>query len=228
MGKKQGRGLVTGGSEPLAPPPPKGRPKGSGHMSRSTQQAGTRAAQRARQVREARGAGAMMGELAEVAYGDEEEMDGDPSTWGVRCQKAHDAWDANANSCKGQFLQYLAINIQRSQNHAQTYQKQLQSELDSWLPSSCCHCDTTSLCVSSKGQVTYYGRTCTFNLTISTFQCQCCGKKVEPPPLAFGCFPSSPTQAHVWWELQLLHQYRREAHDSGLSITGKGTRLSLR
>ena len=58
--------------------------KGSGHMSRSTQQAGTRAAQRARQVREARGAGAMEIELAEVAYGDKEEMERDPSTWAER------------------------------------------------------------------------------------------------------------------------------------------------
>ena len=60
-----------------------------------------------------------------------------------------------------------------------------------------------------------------FTLDVSVYQCSKCSRKVEPPPLAFGCFPSSPTHAHsIWWDLRLLHRYRKLGKE-GLSTTGE-------
>lgn len=210
-------------SRQRGPPPAKGRPKGSGSIIRTIQEEGTRAAARARQEKGARGhAAEELGDMAaDIAYGDEEEMDGDPSDWARRCQATHTAWEAGGQAYQRQFVEYLAGNIRRSIEQAESYQRHLQSEIDQWCPTACSCAEHAAYSRSDAGEVSYYGRTCTFTLRVATFHCNCCSRKIELPPLAFGCFPSTPVQPTIWWELQLLHQYRKEAHESGLSMTGE-------
>ena len=97
-GWKRDRGDLTVPVNTTALEPGKrGRPTGSGvGPSRLVQQEGTRASARLRAEKAARGAQAR-GETAELAYGDEaeDEIDGDPSTWGLRCQRNNAAWKAN-------------------------------------------------------------------------------------------------------------------------------------
>jgi len=171
--------------------PSKGRPRGSGSISRSTQQSGTRAAARARQEKAARGLAAE--EKLTEAYEDEEEMDGDPSTWGIRCQKKDAVWRSSVAINQAQFLDCLALNIKRSKEQAESLQGQLQAELNAWQPPACNKCPALGEYTSSSdGEVTYYGRTCTFSLSVTTFHCCGCSQPFSPPPLAFGCFPSTP------------------------------------
>ena len=229
MAKKRGRGLVTG-SKPegddhkgLPPAPAKGRPKGQGVISRSTQLAGTRAAARARKelaaMRKAQADGEV-DEATEMAYADEEDMDGDPSTWAIRCQISHDAWVAGASSNVAEFIDCLGKNMERSQALRKALKVHLQSELDAWQPSTCSCGSELEAMRCPDGKVTYYGRTCTFKLKVNKSTCPSCHKQSSPSPLAFGCFPSTPKQPTLWWELELFHLYRKAAHVSGLSISG--------
>ena len=89
----------------------------------------------------ARGGQVGLGTVHDEAYGDEEEMDGSPSDWALRCQETHVAWKREGPLYKDQFMEFLPINLNRSKQRALSYQRQLQSEVDAWCPPPCGCCD---------------------------------------------------------------------------------------
>ena len=138
-------------------PGKRGRPTGSGvGPSRLVQQEGTRASARLRAEKAARGAQAR-GETAELAYGDEaeDEIDGDPSTWGLRCQRNNAAWKANGPLYNEQFLSSLPQNLARSKWERDAMQGKIQSEINCWRPSRCL-CSGEEYACSHAGEVTFY------------------------------------------------------------------------
>ena len=198
-----------------------GRPKGSGQgPSRSTQQAGTTAAAAARQAAAGREA-AETEAAAAAAEKDEAEDDvGDPTTWGFRCEKQHTAWRGCCAAHKSLYYDSLPRNLARSKEEAEGHQRRLQAEVEEWQPDACPRgCATASFTRQPAGGVTYYGRTCIFHISLYEYQCLCCNDRVAPSPLAFGCFPSTPTTPQIWFELQLLQLYSKQGHE-GLSSTG--------
>jgi hypothetical protein len=99
--------------------------------------------------------------------------------------------------------------------------------VEEWQPPACrCGCDTASFTRHPAGDVWYYGRTCVFQVSLYEWRCSNCCRGVAPSPLAFGCFPSTPTIPQMWFELQLLHLYREQGHD-GMSSTGSLTCMPI-
>lgn len=66
-------------------------------------------------------------------------------------------------------------------------------------------------------EVTYLGALGT--LTVPTWQCECCHDVFSPHPASVGCFPSTPTQPSVWYEVKVHQLYQRFGLLEGLSAT---------
>ena len=205
-----------------------GRPRGSGQgPARSTQQAGTLAATAARI---AAGREAADTETAAAAAGNEAgdgEDVGDATIWGRRCENQHSAWKDCCSTNRELYYDSLPCNLARSKEEADGLQRRRQAEVEEWQPPACqCGCDTASFTQHPAGDVWYYGRTCAFQLSLYEWQCSNCNRRAAPSPLAFGCFPSTPTIPQMWFELQLLHLYREQGHE-GMSSTGLLTCLPI-
>lgn len=104
--------------------------------------------------------------------------------------------------------------------------RELQSEIDqSWTAHQCSSSDSPlSLDQFRKeldGEVTYFSLDCVFQLSMPKWTCSCCRQAFAPHALDFGCFPSTPTTAHVWYDLQALWMYHRLGPLEGLSATGE-------
>lgn len=71
--------------------------------------------------------------------------------------------------------------------------------------------------------VNYYGLTCEDKLSLHQWTCnKCCQQVIVPAnPLQFGCFPSTPVQPHIWYDLTLLQLYQQFGPLEGLSATGE-------
>ena len=240
--KKKGRiSRVEKSSAPLisAPTPaaslgpivPPGPPPGSALSgpSREAQASGVQAAadQRSRAAQEGRD---LQEALAATALADEaEEIEGDPSTWAARQKAQNKSWKELGNRLMEQYLESFPSNLARCTWETEALRTRLQSELDNFCPSPCkcahssesdgCDCVMPEWVPCPNGQVSYLGLTCTFDLRITAWKCSICSTNSSPSPVAFGCFPSSPCNPHVWFDLRLLRLFRRQFSE-GMSTTG--------
>ena len=193
---------------------------GTAGPSRLNQQAGVQAAAKSRKLeRDRTGARDLLGDLAAADEAEDlDDMEMDPSAWARRCESQHAAWTKQCSCHRDQYLEYLPENLQRYKAQKDAKHQQLQDEIDKWRPSACeCTLDASFTC--SVGEVDYFGLDCTFTLKGNEFRCQC-SRISSPPPLAFGCFPATPTAPRMWFDLRALHLYRRQALE-GMSTTGE-------
>ena len=170
----------------------------------------------------------MLAEFDEAEDPDEIRTEGGISQWAARQQRQHAAWVELRNGTTGpslieQYLQYLPGIMEHAQWSAGENRDMLQSKLDN-TPPPACPCSFTSesspaFTKEPDGKVTYFGIDCTFDLVLSKFRCLGCKKCVSMSPLALGCLPSTPTSAQMWFDLRVMHLYRRQALE-GMSVTG--------
>ena len=68
--------------------------------------------------------------------------------------------------------------------------------------------------------ITFYSMQCVGKLTVPEWHCSCCKASLTPPPSAFVCFPSTPVNPSLWYDVQVLQTYQRFGLLDGLSATG--------
>ena len=150
----------------------------------------------------------------------------------IRANRQQTAWKAQETCLRDRLIGSLPMNVARAQGHAETKRKGMQSEVDeSWGAHQCsCSSDRdyrdplhhSQFSKELDGEVTYVGLECTFLLSMPKWACSCCGQSFTPHALDFGCFPSTPTTPHVWYDLQVLWMYQNSGLLEGLSATGGG------
>ena len=74
-------------------------------------------------------------------------------------------------------------------------------------------------------EVIYWGLEFTGKLTIPEWSCHHLGcsspdQSITPHALTFCCFPSTPSFPSVWFDLSVMHTYKRLGPKEGLSATG--------
>ena len=83
--------------------------------------------------------------------------------------------------------------------------------------------DQSCLTLLEERPTTYIGHTCHGTINVPHWLCSKCNQKVKPNPVALACFPSTPTAAAYWWDVDLHNQYSRLALH-GTSATGTAHR----
>ncbi|PNH11695.1 hypothetical protein TSOC_001461, partial [Tetrabaena socialis] len=68
--------------------------------------------------------------------------------------------------------------------------------------------------------VRYISLLCSGSLSVPTVTCRACSARFTPTAIEAGCFTSSPTDAHAWYELGVLSSYAFLGVNEGLSVTG--------
>ena len=69
--------------------------------------------------------------------------------------------------------------------------------------------DQSCLTLLEERPTTYIGHTCHGTINVPHWLCSKCNQKVKPNPVALACFPSTPTAAAYWWDVDLHNQYSR-------------------
>ena len=139
----------------------------------------------------------------------------------TKVRKQQEAWKGLLPNLKSLYLDSLGCNITRAKRQLADMQTTLQAEIDS---STCCpHCPYPQPLHRQQpdGNVWYYGLHGCFQLAMHKTTCVCCNQVSSPHALNFGCFPSSPVTAHVWYDLRVLSLYKSFGPMDGLSQTGK-------
>ena len=210
--KKQVKTFSDNSSAPQLPSSKPGRKPGSGgSFSREQQQKGAAAAA------ERRADGDMM--PGDTPRTQPEDPDSEHT---ARERKQQAAWEKQKVELQAQFYGSLPTNLARARDFRDARQEVMQQDLDgAWRNHAC----STSLMETDfrsekgQGQVTYMGLECTFSLTVHQWTCTCCNQKFAPNALSFGCFPSTPEVAHLWYDLRVLQQYKRLGLGNGTSAT---------
>ena len=135
------------------------------------------------------------------------------------------AWKAQMACLRPKYFDALPYSIARAKAEAEARRAALQEEIGaSW----CMHIGScpegpvhpTQFSQQPDGEVLYFGLDCVFKLLLPKWACACCKQSFSPHALDFGCFPSTPSTAHVWYDLKVLQQYKQLGLGSGLSATG--------
>lgn len=198
-----------------------GRPSGSGAgPSREAQLKGTTARS---------AAAARRADLdSDVPFGDEtEESERERTDHYFKCNSLQANWKVQVPGMLSKYYERLPANLDRIKRKAELEQAEMQAEIDgSWSHHVCSHRDQgseinkESFNMQPDGFVTYYGKEYVFKLCLPVWKCKCCSQSFSPHPIDFGCFPSTPVTAHVWYDLRFMQQYMDEGPREGLSITG--------
>jgi hypothetical protein len=193
-----------------------GRPSGGVGPSRAAQHKATTSAAAKRAALE-----------AGVPDDPTEESEGDRTDHYRKCSKLQANWKANMLGLQNRYYEMLPANLDRIKKKADLEQADMQAEInESWRSHACSLRDAESVVCDNSfsmqpdGVVTYYGKEFVFELRLPLWKCACCSQSFSPHPIDFGCFPSTPITAHVWYDLRLMQQYMDEGPREGLSITG--------
>lgn len=197
-----------------------GRPSGAGGVgpSRTAQHKATISAAAKRAALE-----------AGAPYDDPtEESEGDRTDHYRKCSNLQANWKTSMLGLQNRYYEMLPTNLDRIKKKADLEQADMQAEInESWRSHACSNLRDAESVVSEDsftmqpdGVVTYYGKEYVFELRLPLWKCTCCSQSFSPHPIDFGCFPSTPITAHVWYDLRLMQQYMDEGPREGLSITG--------
>jgi hypothetical protein len=229
-GKKPGR-KKRGYSDVYVPPNAPtiyvgkpGRPPGKNTgPTRSTQQQGTAAAAAARLA-----AAISASEVGAGGGGDDQDNmdDQQPSEHAIRASRVQEAWKDQMPKLRSIFFDELPRSCARAAEQAEGRRQALQAELDGSWKGHVCQASTGAMhdtCSFSKqmvGEVAYFGTECVFKLSLPKWTCSRCCESFSPDALELGCFASTPTTPHVWYDLRVLKLYKRLGLGEGLSATG--------
>ena len=207
-----------------------GRPAGSGiGPAREAQKMGTAAARSAAVARRA-------ALEAGVPFDDQtvEESERERTEHYFKCNSLQANWKAQVPCLLSRYYERLPANLDRIKRKADVEKADMQAEIEGpWIHHACNLRDPSSEITRDSfsrqpdGMVMYYGKEYVFELTLPVWKCCCCSQSFSPHPIDFGCFPSTPVTAHVWYDIRLLQQYMDEGPREGLSITGRGRRFHL-
>lgn len=138
-----------------------------------------------------------------------------------KVRKQQGAWKERLPGLRSLYLDSLGCNIDRVKGQQAAQQSALQAEIDNSY-CSCPQCPQPQPLHSQQpdGNVWYYGLHGTFQLALHKSTCSCCNQTFSPQALSFGCFPSTPVTAHVWYDLRVLRLYKSFGPMEGLSHTG--------
>ena len=205
-----------------------GRPQGSGAgPSRTALQQGTAAAAAARRD------GSEGGSAGDDDDDDDmiDEASNQRSEHYRKCKAQQAGWKGLMPGLRGMFYASLSANMSRAQQQAAALREALQAEVDeSWSAHACSIGPIYPSAFSRQpdGDVTYYGLDSIFTLNLPKWTCACCTQSFSPHAIAFGCFPSTPRTPHVWYDLRVLHLYKKFGPGEGLSATGGWMGVCLR
>lgn len=221
-GNKRKSGFIDNSSAPSVSVGSSGRPSGSGAgPSRDTQRRATKAAVEAR---------ARDSEESEAAYRHTREADqsSEDSEHAAKVRRQQEQWKELLPGFRSHYVDSLPVNIARAKGHKATLQAALQAEIEGF---TCCpHCPQPQpLHIKQPdGHVWYIGLDGCFELAMHKMKCACCNQNFSPHALDFGCFPSTPVTAHVWYDLRVLHLYKNYGPMDGLSATGRCEQVDIR
>lgn len=148
-----------------------------------------------------------------------------PLSTPLRVSNQQETWKMLGPGLREKFYYKLPLYVTRYQAQAEGKRAGLQAEVErSWEHHECTSGPAHSgqFTRESDGEVTYYGMDSVFQLSLPKWTCTCCSNTFTPHALDYGCFPSTPTTPHVWYDLQVLRLYRKPGLSEGLSATGKG------
>jgi hypothetical protein len=127
-----------------------------------------------------------------------------------KVERMQEAWRGQMPHLKDRYYCYLPENIARAAREREAKQSTMQEEVNAACSSSSDN--------EADGEVTYVGLSCVFQLKLPKI---CCGEMSTPHALQFGCFPSTPTTPHLWYDLDVLSMYMKLGLGDGLSGTGE-------
>lgn len=151
-------------------------------------------------------------------------------TWQERKEKQHMAWKGAINGMHNAYVDAVPVVTLFHHEEQVAILGMIQERVDNvWkyhVP--CCHsADEGSLdfdkssvvCVGTR-KVKYMGISCSGELSIPTWACSTCNETFTVSPHIVGCFPSTPTDPHLWYDIRLLQMYKDLGIMQGLSATG--------
>lgn len=157
--------------------------------------------------------------------------DDQPSEHAQRKAYMQQNWKDNMAAMQGTYITSMANSVQLKEDISASLIASIQNRVDTLTcqQHECPSAMDTELTMDhfakseSVGSVSYYGLTCEGKLYFHTWTCTCCGVVMGSPPTALqcGCFPCTPIQPHIWYDLTLLQLYQQLGPLEGLSATGK-------
>lgn len=164
--------------------------------------------------------------------------------WFERKRRQHEEWRTVAPRMGSEYVNDLNLAQGRMQASWDSHMRRIQTDLDGaaaagWMsPCKCCPGEGERFPVfpsGSQGQketwpghrqlagriITHYSLETIATLHLPEWECEQCKDVVSPRPSAFGCFPSTPSRASIWYSVQVLQLYRRFGPLDGLAATGE-------
>ena len=141
----------------------------------------------------------------------------------AKASRRQTAWKEQECALRNRFYDRVHVNVARAGRRVEAKREQLQLEVDeSWMGHQCSNSPLHPQHFRKEldGEITYFGLDCVCQLRMVKWTCTCCSQTFSPHALDFGCFPSTPTPPHVWYDLQVLWMHKRLGLPEGLSATG--------
>ena len=110
------------------------------------------------------------------------------------------------------------MKVEQQQQHMRL----LQQQLDTPPACSCCKDSIMAAVEGKESAMHYLGLRYTGELRIPEFRCGACRATLSPSSFAVGCFPSTPTSPHIWYDEEVFSMYQRLGPGAGLAATGEG------
>ena len=148
-----------------------------------------------------------------------------PGEWAERQARKNAAWRNNLPGLQSSYVQNFPLAIRLKQESQRIIHELLQAEVYGfWKLHTCClvegEFDETPLrTLPEEREIIYISLTGCSTIKLPSCHCDRCNVQISPDPLAYGCFPSSPTAPVYWYDLQVYQMYKGAAA-SGLSATG--------
>ena len=147
-----------------------------------------------------------------------------PGAWAERQARKNAAWRSSLPGLQSSYVELFPLAVQRKQESQRIFTEQLQADVHAyWKLHSCClvegEFDDALLTKLPEREIIYIGLTGCATIKLPSCLCGRCNVQITPNPLAYACFPSSPTVPAYWYDLQVHQLYQRDAL-ACLSATG--------
>lgn len=147
--------------------------------------------------------------------------------WQERELRQDDQWRLATSGMRQEMAQLAALQHQYlSDQNSMLLDAVQQRVTEAWQLHGCTHlpadrCSSACLEEVSMGTVMYWALTCHGTLNVPVIHCKACDCTFSPSPAQAGCFPSTPTVAHAWYDIVLLGAYRHFGLLQGVGGTGE-------
>ena len=151
---------------------------------------------------------------------------GTSGRWVERLRRRDDQWRAAIPELRASSAEAYLHAWMPPLKHGMSHLQGIRASVRQWgrLHTCCQREDRTSdqscLVLVEQRPTTFIGRTCHGSFNVPLWECSKCKEVIKPNPAAFACFPSSPTAAAYWLDVELHHQYSRLALQEGISAKG--------